>query len=823
MRRLTLGYFMSVGSVSTVASMFKAAGAIAVKSAPVDISVTELKKSVSSLETFNNGKWFAVVDTIAAGTYTVSLLQVQDEALSGLEMRLKALSTYTTELATLDQNDARYAELESLVSDIERETSWFVGFNAVTKTGEISIDTRSVDGSPIPVTELNYLQLGSLSTILGDGSSDIGILEVNASDVLNAYHSPKTCPICQAAAEQSGSIEQSVAAATDSATNSVGYQSVTSSGTSYIDALNSMRKWDLAEGEALSYSYYDGTVPYDSTVYTGRADLIANATDITSQATNLDLAFAQWSDASGISFEKVTETSASNVGEIRVAYSTEMGTTTFGGQAAAFAFYPSTTALAGDSWFGDPSIIANNASFAPGGYGFVTAVHEFGHAIGVSHPFTEGDGSASSPTGTTLPSSTDNRRHTVMSYNQLKAYDRDLYVSSVSVSEVDGSYSASRSYGQVQPTTLGVYDVAIAEFLYGAGSGTRTGDNTYSFTDGQKFMETIVDHGGTDTIDASAQSTSSIIDLTPGAYSSIGLKTVGEYAAEVATMVVDAAISAGYATESGRAADEAFWSSYYTTSFNSQDDGNNTIYNTSNNDLYYLGQENLGIAYSATIENAIGGAGDDTITGNTAANILKGGVGDDSIDGGTGIDTAIFSGAYADYTITNSGGRYTVTDNSGTDGTDTLSNIEAFEFSDLTYRVAEEDTVTTTTSALVSGTQVDGLTEVSPPHLLAFLFDLNIDADSTVAVIDEAINTVASQRGHIGSLMSRLDHRINRLSSEAVANSSALSKILDADMALEMSTVVAGQLASQAGAQVMGQASKIHTALVTALLGSLRA
>ena len=814
---------MQVSNELTISSLFKTFGASPAGSNAVGVAIDDLAQSIDGLDSFTNGKWFAVKDTIASGVYTVSLLQVQDEALAGLETRLKALSVYTTELSTLDNDDARYTDLQALISDIERETSWFVGFNAVAKTGEISIDTRSVDGAPVPVTEVNYLQLGSLSTVLEDESSDIGILEVSASDVLNAYHSPRTCPICQAAVQQSGSTEQPVAAPTDNATNSVGYQSVSSSGTSYIDALNSTRKWDLAEGEALSYSYYDGTVPYDSTVYTGRADLIANATDITGQATNLDLAFAQWSDASGISFEKVTETSTSNVGEIRVAYSTEMGTTTFGGQAAAFAFYPSTSALAGDSWFGDPSIIANNASFAPGGYGFVTAVHEFGHAIGVSHPFTEGNGSASSPTGTTLPSSTDNRRHTIMSYNQLKAYDRDLYVSSVSVSAAGGSYSASRSYGQVQPTTLGVYDVAIAEFLYGAGSGTRTEDTTYSYSDGQKFMETIVDHGGTDTIDASAQTTSSIINLTPGSYSSIGLRTVSEYAAEVATMVVDAAISAGHSTESDRAADEAFWTSYYTSSFNSQDDGTNTIYNTSNNDLYYLGQENLGIAYSATIENAIGGAGADTITGNTAANIIKGGVGDDTINGGTGIDTAIFSGAYADYTITNSGGRYTVTDNSGSDGTDILTNIEAFEFSDLTYRVAAEDTVTTTTSALVSGTQVDGLTEVSPPHLLAFLFDLNIDADSTVAVIDEAINSVAAQRGHIGSLMSRLEHRINRLSSESVANSAALSRIKDADMATEMSTVVAGQLASQAGAQVMGQATKLHTALVTALLGSIRA
>ena len=91
---------------------------------------------------------------VASGVYTVSLLQVQDEALAGLETRLKALSVYTTELSTFEVDDARYAELQALIADIERETSWFVGFNAVAKTGEISIDTRSVDGSPVPVTEV---------------------------------------------------------------------------------------------------------------------------------------------------------------------------------------------------------------------------------------------------------------------------------------------------------------------------------------------------------------------------------------------------------------------------------------------------------------------------------------------------------------------------------------------------------------------------------------------------------------------------------------------------------------------------------------------
>jgi flagellin-like hook-associated protein FlgL len=810
-------------TISNVTNIFSRFDSLARVSETENSAIQRLADRVRSLDSFNDGQWFAVKDTVAQGVYTISLLQLKADALDGLEMRLRALSAYTQEIDELDPESARYIELDALIKDIERETSWFVGFNSIGKTDEVGISVVNNDDSPIPTTQVNYLSIGSLNTLLSDGSSDIGVLEVNSADVLNAYHSPKTCPICQAMADQAQDNDQPLAAPTDTATNSVGYDSASASGTSYIDALNSMRKWDLEEGESLSYSYYDGSVPYDSTVYSGRADLIANATDISSQASNLDLAFAQWSGASGISFDKVDETSSSNVGEIRVAYSTQMGTTTFGGQAAAFAFYPTTSAIAGDAWFGAPSVIANNASFAPGGYGFVTAVHEFGHAIGISHPFVEGNGSASSATGTTLPSSTDNRRHTIMSYNQLKAYDRDRYVASVSVSSGGSGYSASWSYGQVQPTTIGVYDVAIAEYLYGAGSGTRDGDSTYSYSDGQVFIETIVDHGGTDTIDASAQTTSSIINLAPGSYSSIGLRTTAEYAAEVATRVVDAAIAAGYQTEAGRAADEAFWTSYYTSTFNSQDDGTNTIYNTGNNDLYYLGQENLGIAYSATIENAIGGSGDDTITGNTADNVLKGGSGDDVIDGGTGIDTAIFSGSYADYSISNSGGRYTVVDNVGTDGSDTVTNIEAFEFSDLTYRVAEEDTVATTTSALVSGTQVDGLTEVAPPHLLAFLFDLDISADSTVTVIDEAINSVTSQRGYIGSLISRLDHRINRLSMEHVSNMSALSAVTDADVADEMAKVAAKQVATRAAGEMLASSSRLHKNLVQALLGSIAA
>ena len=48
---------------------------------------------------------------------------------------------------------------------------------------------------------------------------------------------------------------------------------------------------------------------------------------------------------------------------------------------------------------------------------------------------------------------------------------------------------------------------------------------------------------------------------------------------------------------------------------------------------------NMTIAVGTVIENAIGGPGDDTITGNNADNMLSGGAGNDSLYGYAGNDT----------------------------------------------------------------------------------------------------------------------------------------------------------------------------------------
>lgn len=80
----------------------------------------------------------------------------------------------------------------------------------------------------------------------------------------------------------------------------------------------------------------------------------------------------------------------------------------------------------------------------------------------------------------------------------------------------------------------------------------------------------------------------------------------------------------------------------------------------------------------------------DTVTGSQGGEYLKaaggndiliGGAGNDTLDGGSGIDTAIFSGSRSAYSISQSTSSATVV---GSDGTDSLINVERLQFSDKT-------------------------------------------------------------------------------------------------------------------------------------------
>lgn len=84
-----------------------------------------------------------------------------------------------------------------------------------------------------------------------------------------------------------------------------------------------------------------------------------------------------------------------------------------------------------------------------------------------------------------------------------------------------------------------------------------------------------------------------------------------------------------------------------------------------------------------------GSAGVDTVLANQGADRITGLGGNDVIDGGGGVDTAVYLGARANYTIASGAGGLTVTDNTGTDGVDVLANVERLHFAnaDVAYDI----------------------------------------------------------------------------------------------------------------------------------------
>jgi hypothetical protein len=161
------------------------------------------------------------------------------------------------------------------------------------------------------------------------------------------------------------------------------------------------------------------------------------------------------------------------------------------------------------------------------------------------------------------------------------------------------SYNTHPDMPGVTPKTPQIFDVAAVQHLYGANTNTRSGNNTYSWAKDAKFIETIWDGGGTDKISAANQTKDVVIDLITGGFSSIGAN------------------------------------------------GNANA------------QNNVAIALGATIENAVGGAGNDNIYGNAVANNIQGGLGNDKLYGKIGND--LLSGGSGNDTL------------SGGDGNDILN------------------------------------------------------------------------------------------------------------------------------------------------------
>lgn len=781
---------------------------------------------------------FALRDRISNDMEAIALIQLEQSAADELASMLTSFRDAISALPEIATGTQAYEDQLSTIDAFETSISAFIGAN-IKSVGQLSYAVAEQSGATsdaAPVTVIDYMNVLNVSDDTGRYLGDVGVLEVSMNDVMNAYHQASTCPICQSQAnapsDASLDAPQAYAAPTtpDATTQAVAYTSGVAIGSTPVDALTGTATWDTTTSASIGYSYYDGGInspAYDPSTYDNPLNDLAwneGASSILSKATELDVVFQTLGQASALNFDKVDET-ATQVGEIRVAYSTTMPTTTFGGSAAAFAYMPNTSPLGGDIWMGDPSVVAPNGDFSVGSYGYYTMMHELGHAVGLSHPFIEGNGSPSSTTGVTLSADVENRRYTMMSYNQNKAYDRSALLTGVTYISGGG---ATWSYGSVNPSTPMLYDVAALESFYGVSTTTNTGNTTYSFTDSQAMLQNIVDSGGLDTIDGSNQTNRSIINLNAGSFSSIGLTSVDALAQQQASLLANA-----YEAENGALSDAARLSltaQYKTALVNSMgslDTAALTVYQTSGNDAMYLGQDNLSISYSATIENAIGGAGDDDLIGNNSNNALKGGLGDDTISGGAGIDTAIFSGSYADYTITrHSDGSLTVQDNRATvdnEGTDTLSGIESLEFADLTYVVATGETTATTASALTTGEAASSVylaAGIRPPHwnLAGIGLLTRAESNAAVSILDIALDSLNAQRSAMGAVMNRLEAAINNMTTTSTNLKSAQSRVQDTDYAVAMTQLVKHQLQQNIVLSFVLPAQRVSQQKVLALL-----
>ncbi len=248
----------------------------------------------------------------------------------------------------------------------------------------------------------------------------------------------------------------------------------------------------------------------------------------------------------------------------------------------AYARYPG-GGSGGDVWFGTAYNYRNPVL---GNYAYHTTLHEIGHALGLKHSQEAGG-----PGATAVPGDRDSIEFTVMSYRSFTGGPIGGYTYE--------QWSAPQSYMML--------DIAALQVMYGADFTMQGGDTTYSWNPatgqmsingagqgapgGNRIFLTIWDGGGHDTYDLSNYAGGVTIDLTPGGWS-------------VASTAQLAMLGTGKFAR-----------------------GN--IFNA----MQYQGDAR------SLIEDAIGGAGNDRITGNIADNALSGGDGNDTLIGGAGADT----------------------------------------------------------------------------------------------------------------------------------------------------------------------------------------
>ncbi|MDB6353453.1 flagellin [Trichococcus sp. K1Tr] len=89
--------------------------------------------------------------------------------------------------------------------------------------------------------------------------------------------------------------------------------------------------------------------------------------------------------------------------------------------------------------------------------------------------------------------------------------------------------------------------------------------------------------------------------------------------------------------------------------------------------------------------------------------------------------------------------------------------------------------------------------------------------DTIIGTIDGAIEKVSTQRASLGANQNRLDHTINNLSTTKENLSEANSRIVDVDMAEEMTSFTKSNILAQAATSMLAQANQMPQSVLSLL------